>query len=1423
MPLLHKKPFRRAEKPPDLKYDTKVFYLEATNEIFLRHEDYFNRVIELNSTVWSCAYTRKTNLTFFEALESEKEAHDSLSHFPDFLEKPIIFIVKNFTNRGRFEDLVNDCYNIMKERFFIGEEVTFTEKSRKYPAKIIGNYVLFDEAKANRYEDLRDAKGEPREPLLPTGELYRYTIQLLEGPHLMENGGDDEDDGIREHVPIEKLFRSKHIGSRQKVKLFLKNACYMPWPGDHYIVKDEYLIDGIVNSLEWDMLLAGDPPVCPQTPVLQRGRTPNVMKPGYVEPVKKVRRKKQEKEVVVTDVKEEVQENLEVKQEEYFDEDMKPDLEILKSNPAKKSRKKKSAPAPVAVEDIKTEEGEPLETPKKKRKISDGKKKTPKISEKKKKQIREQQEQLEPFFKDAEKYSIDLTEFKQDLVLLDEAIVEKFKESVKEAKEKEKEAQKEERRKKNRERTIYMRKREDLICDDLKPLPRFPTLELPKWINSDDFNEYLFVMQFFCTFQELLPLKEIRGTTDIYLSDIIIAIRCNDPQNSPYADLLRVILSSRADVADEEDGDEADLSNRDEIALLNAQNCDPGHSIYGEQIRESTELHYKIRKIHGKPVRHLPVDWMTLSEILRLVFMTSGYYSGLSTHRHRLYTRGNYKGYEDPCFEFRQNHPEIIEKLRSKTVFDLEPNERLEIMKALILQLLTYSKYRNYIDEQHNQIYEYRKEQKKLKLWDQTQEQEANQARIAIEQNTNENKNAKISQIGKRLKTHIKGLNEGRRVDREDLDTILLESVPYSELDLDEIVTARSLQKDEYAELMKELVSKIFEIHSMISDIIIGKDRAFRKYFIVDNLAAILIETPNPKLDHIGNCDEPSIVEKPELLIENETQEVFICSGNMETCKIHGKETKKWSYINGPEQFEKLMKTLNPRGFRENDLIEEFNQFKPNLIEILETTKNSIENGEWIEGLMTNSEDPAESWNIDWNQELRDLLLDFEEKIEQGQMGSITKTFGIDRIIWRENLKNLGDTMMLLKEDIMIGNEIVVSIEDLSKFDEIKKLCIAFFQIVKCISTKFIQQPFVNQHKDENGIPKPSEMFIRWQKSLIECESLSSLSLFLSTIEVQIQWGKSRLQGKCKKCRRKGATNELILCSECDNCYHLTCVNLENAEENEKESWKCVNCNANKRKLVNEEKRKKNTSSQIVVSAIERENGEDEMPMLLNETESDSKLISDTENSMSDMEITRTLSGRAVRKVQYNDMVKVATTRPKRSGLKNFSHKNFDSNDEYTSQTEEDETEQDSSEIITEEEKEEIDRRRSKRTPKRKNFEKLDQVKRQLPQNIREKMLKIENLLKESMREEFSWPFIEAVDRKEVPDYYDVIKRPMNLRAMMNKLKQRIYNEPIEIRNDFFLIIDNCETYNETESEIYRLSRQLFDFLNPRLDAIIDS
>lgn len=62
-----------------------------------------------------------------------------------------------------------------------------------------------------------------------------------------------------------------------------------------------------------------------------------------------------------------------------------------------------------------------------------------------------------------------------------------------------------------------------------------------------------------------------------------------------------------------------------------------------------------------------------------------------------------------------------------------------------------------------------------------------------------------------------------------------------------------------------------------------------------------------------------------------------------------------------------------------------------------------------------------------------------------------------------------------------------------------------------------------------------------------------------------------------------------------------------------------------------------------------------------------------------------------------------------------------------------------------------------------------------------------------------STPFLHRVSKKAVPDYCNVILRPMDLGTMHKKLRNREYASKQEFAADLQLIHDNCLTYNTEE------------------------
>ncbi|KAI0862173.1 bromodomain-containing protein [Xylaria cubensis] len=62
---------------------------------------------------------------------------------------------------------------------------------------------------------------------------------------------------------------------------------------------------------------------------------------------------------------------------------------------------------------------------------------------------------------------------------------------------------------------------------------------------------------------------------------------------------------------------------------------------------------------------------------------------------------------------------------------------------------------------------------------------------------------------------------------------------------------------------------------------------------------------------------------------------------------------------------------------------------------------------------------------------------------------------------------------------------------------------------------------------------------------------------------------------------------------------------------------------------------------------------------------------------------------------------------------------------------------------------------------------------------------------------EYSTPFLQRVNKRDAPDYYNFIKQPMDLGSMTKKLKSLTYKSKTEFVTDLNLIWDNCLRYNQ--------------------------
>uniref|UniRef100_A0A1B0CWR8 histone acetyltransferase n=2 Tax=Lutzomyia longipalpis TaxID=7200 RepID=A0A1B0CWR8_LUTLO len=83
-----------------------------------------------------------------------------------------------------------------------------------------------------------------------------------------------------------------------------------------------------------------------------------------------------------------------------------------------------------------------------------------------------------------------------------------------------------------------------------------------------------------------------------------------------------------------------------------------------------------------------------------------------------------------------------------------------------------------------------------------------------------------------------------------------------------------------------------------------------------------------------------------------------------------------------------------------------------------------------------------------------------------------------------------------------------------------------------------------------------------------------------------------------------------------------------------------------------------------------------------------------------------------------------------------------------------------------------------------------------------------------------AWPFQKPVSQADVPDYYDHIKYPMDLKTMGERLKRGYYVTRRLFMADMARIFTNCRFYNLPETEYYRCANTLERYFQTKMKEI---
>ncbi len=80
--------------------------------------------------------------------------------------------------------------------------------------------------------------------------------------------------------------------------------------------------------------------------------------------------------------------------------------------------------------------------------------------------------------------------------------------------------------------------------------------------------------------------------------------------------------------------------------------------------------------------------------------------------------------------------------------------------------------------------------------------------------------------------------------------------------------------------------------------------------------------------------------------------------------------------------------------------------------------------------------------------------------------------------------------------------------------------------------------------------------------------------------------------------------------------------------------------------------------------------------------------------------------------------------------------------------------------------------------------------------------------------------FTSAVKRKDAPNYYDVIKNPIDLTQIKNKAKRVEYFTQDQFLADFQLLVDNAITFNGNASDIAKIARDIQSHAQMKLHEV---
>ncbi|XP_077477226.1 bromodomain adjacent to zinc finger domain protein 1A [Stigmatopora argus] len=983
------------------------------------------------------------------------------------------------------------------------------------------------------------------------------------------------------------------------------------------------------------------------------------------------------------------------------------------------------------------------------------------------------------------------------------------KERKKQEKDLEREKLKEEKKKYAERLKLWNKPREDMECEDLKDLPT-PT-PIRTRLPPELFGEAMMVLEFLRAFGEDFGLKD-EFPEGVSLEVLEEALVGSDP-DGPLCEMLFFFITAIFQALDEEQEEVAtdapeEASEAPDDDAGERADCGEG-AVPSSAAAAWSQLHL------GCSLQEVDLDSCTLSEILRLHILASAGDCGHTNPKFRRLAPT-----DDPCVELCSARPALVRRLACTAVYDLTPGEKLSILQALAGKLLTLASSRDLIEDCLEDQRAARQELREIRAEQHRREREEAAHRVRLR------KEERLKEQERRLKMKERESKDGQVVQDEAKESASTDGAPKDPAGPLASLTVADLEEEQ--EKVRLLLERIQKAAACTSLHPLGRDRLYRRYWLLPSASALLVEEdvfgltedmlrPRPKAVRDGANDDDDDDDDD---VQEEPAEGSV--GSSPAPPQSGgpplDRPNQWFFYSSVEELDQLLDALNPRGHRESGLKEALLQERERLQEVLQACH-------WSK--YTCTDDPESSRSVPertatarvlMEVRLRDLLLDMEDRIHQGTLGKLKVA---ERRAWRSALE-AGNYELLLAV-----SQVAAVADSGDQSLPVRSLARALGHVEHGIERRFLKSPLVEEDskkeikikkskkKDEDqasddGSDSASKLVLeRWRESLLSSSSLSQVFVHLSILERSVQWSRSVLNARCRVCRRKGDADSMLLCDLCDRGHHTHCLRprLKSIPEGD---WFCPDCRpkdksrrlpSRQRSSTDEEDDSEDESEDDEGSAREDEDEDEEES---EEEEEEERVVA----SSSKKSQPAPPKGKSQQATPKNVAVANGKSASKSSGKK--------TNNPQPASSKNEESPQNGAGL--------------KRTASRKVKPAVVLPPSSSPSGSNRRssgrsrgvhqLSALELLVVELVRHDDSWLFMKLVTRTQVPDYYDIISRPIALSTIREKVNNCQYLNADDFISDVELMFSNCFLYNARHTNEAKAGLRLQQFFHAQLKKL---